>query len=226
MAQERAQPPKLDHFKVYWVKLHEIGPVLLKGQFDREPRKVIVGPLTHFANPVSKNGARIFDKNAHLAWYEIRQEQEPERVVLVRNQFGEQRLTLGQPRFLLAPAKKGKEGSEFPKRLDHYKCYEVIKGEPVQKAVSLEDQFGPDKRVTVGQPRLLGVPVEKTYQGKTFEIQNKEAHLVVYEISRKQDAHKIEVADQFGERTLEVFFSEFLCVPSTKKPVQVGPKAD
>ena len=65
MAQERAQPPKLDHFKVYWVKLHEIGPVLLKGQFDREPRKVIVGPLTHFANPVSKNGAER-EKGTHL----------------------------------------------------------------------------------------------------------------------------------------------------------------
>ncbi|MHC4406518.1 MAG: DUF7450 family protein [Planctomycetota bacterium] len=226
LAQERPQPLKLDHFKVYRLKPQEIGPVLLKGQFDPKPRKVVVGPLTHFANPASKNGAGIFDKNAHLAWYRIQQEKEPERVVLVRNQFGEQKLTLGQPRFLLAPAKKGKEGGEFPKRLDHYKCYEVIKGEPAQKVVSLEDQFGAERQAKVGRPRLLGVPVEKTYHGKTFEIQNKEAHLLVYDISRKEHPREIEVADQFGERTLVVSFSEFLCVPSIKKPVQLEPKGD
>jgi hypothetical protein len=217
---------RLDHFKVYAVKPQEIGPVLLKGQFDREPRKVVVGPLTHFANPVSKNGARIFDQNAHLTWYTIRQEKEPQRVVLVNNQFGRQKLTLGQPRFLLTPAKKGKEGSSPPKRPDHYKGYEVVGGEPVQKVVSLQDEFGAEKQVQVGRPRLLAVPVEKTYQGKTFPIQNKEAHFVVYDVSRNRYPRKVEIADQFGERTLETSLSAFLCVPSTKRPVPLEPKGE
>jgi hypothetical protein len=220
LAQEKAEALKLDHFKVYRLNPDEIGSVTLQGQFDREPQKVTVGSRMFFANPVSKNEARILDKNAHLVWYQIRQEKEPERRLEVQNQFGKQKLLLGQPRFLLAPAKKIEQGGGKPPRgLDHFKCYEVLESEPVQKVVSLKDQFGIEQRVRVGRPRFLAVPVEKTYQGETVKIQNKEAHLVVYEIPRKKTPRKVQAADQFGQHDFAVSTSELLCVPSLKKPL-------
>ncbi|MCU0874962.1 MAG: hypothetical protein MUE50_21740 [Pirellulaceae bacterium] len=221
-AGEEPREFKLDHFLVYAVKVigeqpTERPPVVqLKGQFDRQPKKATVNTLTFFANPVSKNGARILDPNAHLAWYAITQESEPTRRVEVRNQFGSRKLTIGPAEFLLVPAQKRMEGGQFPSGLDHFKCYQVLDGKPVDKNVSLKDQFAGDKNVPVLRPRWLAVPVQKTYKEETTKIQNKRDHLVVYEIPRKESQKKLVMKDQFGNRRLESGERRFLCVPSTK----------
>lgn len=209
---------KLDHFKVYKVKSLEMQQAVgLRGQFDKEVKKVFLHTLTLFANPVSKNGAKLIDRNAHLTWYALKQDStEPKRPLVVRNQFGTQKLVIGRPLFLLVPAEKIEKGSVFPRRLDHFKCYEVLSGEPARKGVSLKDQFGGEK-VKVMKPKLFAVPVEKHFRDRVEKIKNKRDHLVFYEISPKDYALRKEVRDQFGKRTLSVAASVMLGVPSLKK---------
>ncbi|MBC7965231.1 MAG: hypothetical protein H7Z17_04820 [Fuerstia sp.] len=209
---------KLDHFKVYDVKDTKVAvTVALHGQFDKEAVKANLVALTHFANPVSKNKEPIRDKNAHLTWYRIEQEmKEPKREIEIENQFGKHRLVLGQPKFLLAPAEKKEPGSAFPKELDHFKVYEVLKGESVGKTVSLEDQFGIEGKVDVSLPKFFCVPVDKQHGDKLTKIRNGEDHLAVYEIASTSRL----TLDQFGEHKLAFEPCEMLCVPSKKRIVE------
>ena len=65
-----AKELRLDYFQIYDVANRPAeGSVLLQGQFDQTPLKMQLALLDFFANPVSKNGEPIYDKNAHLAWY-------------------------------------------------------------------------------------------------------------------------------------------------------------
>lgn len=210
---------RLDHFKVYKVRAaKEVSDgVVLRGQFDKEGRKSeINGPL-YFANPVSKNKEEIVDKNAHLNWYRLSGEREPRRAVVLRNQFGEQKLLLGQPDFLLAPTKKKHGADTYPRSrsLDHFKAYKVIEGKAIEKEVTLVDQFDDEKNVVL-RPVLFCVPVEKTHGGKAFKIINKRDHLVVYELKPQEHEVKFEVSDQFSENTLKTSACVWLCVPSVK----------
>ncbi len=206
---------KLDHFKVYDVKDTRVSiTVALHGQFDKEPVKAQVVALTHFANNVSKNREAVHDRTAHLTWYRLEQDlDEPKREVEVENQFGTQRLVLGQPKYLLAPAEKREEGSAFPKELDHFKVYEVLDGKPVEKVVALADQFGVEREVEVGLPKFFCVPVEKHVDGKVTKIINREDHLTVYEIAWRPRV----AIDQFGDHKLAFEPCEMLAVPSKKR---------
>ena len=207
----------LDHFLIYDVNdVDHEATVYLKGQFDRKGAiKTQVGALTHFANPVSKNGEEIVDKNAHLTWYKIRQEEEePERVVTFKNQFGRQVINTGQPVLLAVPAEKREEGSAFPKYLDHFKCYKAV-GEPVEKKVTLRDQFGASRNIAT-KPVLFCLPVHKRHEDRDFKIMNPDAHLAVYALEKQPFERRIETKDQFGRNRLEVLSRELLAVPSLK----------
>lgn len=214
---------RLDHFKVYVVKEQPVEHVVAyKGQFDKEPNKVALRVITHFANPVSKNGEKILDKNAHLTWYAFRPEREdPKRVVVIENQFGPQKLIIGQARWLLVPTHKLEKGSEFPKRLDHYVGYVVLEGKSIGKAVSLEDQFGGEKESAVRLPKVFCVPVEKYHADKVTKIINERDHLTVYDITPREHETKIKTMDQFGDHGLAVLKSVWLCVPTAKLEFEV-----
>ena len=81
----------LDYFKVYDVEDRPAdGAVQPRGQFDRRAMRMDLALLDFFANPVSKNGEPLYDKNAHLTWYRGRQASEPTRRVVLENQFGKQ----------------------------------------------------------------------------------------------------------------------------------------
>src|SRR5215207_4396297 len=141
----------LDHFQVYTVKKVEVSfDVRLTDQFDPAAKKGQVVAITHFSNASRKIHGQtqvgIEDTNAHLTWYALKQPQaEPRRTVRFRNQFGQHSVDIRAPRFLLVPTHKTSHaGSEFPKTLDHYKCYTVIKVNtaPPLPVVKLGDQFG------------------------------------------------------------------------------------
>lgn len=208
---------RLDHFKVYDAKDVAVGEerrVELQGQFDDALRPSVLMALTHFANSVSKNGSVIIDKHAHFTWYRLKPdlEKEPERTVEIENQFGKQTLVLGDGAYLLAPAEKKETASSFPKGLDHFKCYIVKKGPTLDVQVSLQDQFGNENSVQVGQARFFCVPVVKVFQGKRFPIQNPADHLTVYDIA--QSPRKAN--DQFRQFKLVFDPCQMLCVPSKK----------
>jgi hypothetical protein len=212
-----AKQLKLDYFKVYDIENNTLqDKVLLEGQFDKEPDRALLLVLNHFANAVSKNGEPIFNKNAHLTWYAIQQDfAEPTRQIVAENQFGKQKFLIGRALFLLAPAKKFEPGSVAPKGLDHFKVYQVLEGQPVNKSVKLQDQFGADE-VKVGAPLLFGTPVKKVHAGTSVAIANPKAHLVIYGVTPRSLQKTVEVSDQFMHRRLHTLRSTWLATPSLK----------
>lgn len=212
-----AKDLKLDYFLIYnvanqWAR----HSVYLQTQFDRTHDLGSLVFLDWFANPVSKNGEPMYDKKAHLASYYLYQPvSEPMRAVLLENQFGRQKILTGSPRCLLVPAMKMEKDSKFPKKLDHYKVFQVLEGEPVGREVKLVDQFGKSK-VKIAYPYGFAAPAEKKHGGRVFPVQNKKAHLVLYKITpRKVEKSRI-TADQFGKHQLNFYQSILLAVPSVK----------
>lgn len=209
---------ELDHFKFYEVHAISAQPhdPTLRGQFDDFAQTVKLLNLRWFANPVDKNGEGIHDPNAHFTVYDFQTPvPDPKRVVKLENQFGEQKLVIDLALFLLVPAHKVEPGIILPKRLDHYKGYRVIEGDPIGKVVSLKDQFDAEE-ATVEKPAFFCVPVVKRYQGQIHEINNPKEHLTIYDITNKDYEITREVRDQFLGDTLRIARSRALAVPSLK----------
>lgn len=212
---------RLDHFKLYEVQPYSGGGATpeLRGQFDSRDRPFVLNLLRQFANPVSKNGEGIKDRNNHLTAYEISTTApEPQRAVVVDNQFGRQKMKIGPVHFLLVPALKIEPGIGMPENLDHFKCYKVLESRPLDIAVSLEDQFDSESKVQVWEPVLFGVPTLKKYGGKTYEIKNPKEHLTIYRITDKKYSLARDVQDQFQKVPIQlaIFRSASLAVPSLK----------
>lgn len=218
---------KIDHFKVY--KVDTLGVALpfvvqLKDQFDITPRPVDPLFIEYFANPVSKNGQRIIDSTAHLTWYRLKEDVPViPRTVRITNQFGTFKWQLGKPVYLLVPTHKIEMDIPFPDTLtiDHFKCYEVVAVESLQRRVTLVDQFDKkldrEEKVIVDRPLFFGVPVMKNERA----IINKIDHLACYHISPlagPTPPRPINVIfkNQFGADTLTTRESYMLCVPSKK----------
>lgn len=210
---------QLDHFKVYRVQPYTVFyRVELMGQFDGGPKKASLRSLDFFSTPVAKDRGVILDKQAHLTWYRLRQrESEPERTVVIENQFGRQKLQIGDPVFLLVPAEKKEGGSAFPKQLAHFKTYRVLSGVSPGRSVRLADQFD-TQNSGVGRPVLFGVPVTKTHGDEVFKAENEAAHLTFYRIRRKGYTINRKVTDQFDTRSLAIYESRLLGVPTRKNP--------
>lgn len=210
---------QLDHFKLYEVQpLPAAGhKPTLRGQFDDVAQTVEIYNLRQFANPVSKNGEGIKNPFAHFTVYDFGTPvPDPPRWVKLENQFGGQEIVIDLALFLLVPAYKIEKGLEPPEKLDHYKCYRVIKGEKVGKVVSLKDQFVSEDEVLVLEPVFFGVPVVKRYNNQIHEINNEKEHLTIYRIvPRKVDVTK-GFKDQFLSDKLEFRNSFALAVPSLK----------
>ena len=212
-----AKELQLDYFQIYdvsnqWAR-HSI---VLKTQFDREPDRGYLVFLDWFANPTSKNGEPLYDRKAHLASYYLYQSApEPMRTIILDNQFGKQKILIGRPRCLLAPAMKIEKNSRFPEKLDHYKVYQVLEGKLVNKDVKLKDQFE-SKKVKITYPYAFAAPAEKRHDGKVFPIRNKKAHLLLYKITPKKIDKTKTTYDQFSKHRLNFYQSILLAVPSIK----------
>jgi hypothetical protein len=108
-----------------------------------------------------------------------------------------------------------KEGHDPPVGLDHFLVYEVIEGPSLEVDVRLNDQFG-DETVTVYEPIAFANPVRKTHDGEVTEIMNPELHWVGYWIEGEYFETEVQVVNQFGEQTLDVYGPVLLGVPSEK----------
>lgn len=212
-----AKELQLDYFQFYDVPNQDCGAIVgLQGQFDKQPEKARVNYINLFANPVSKNGEPIYDKNAHLTWYDIYDPSpDPTRVINYENQFGKGQLYTGRSYALLTPTWKLEKGSSFPEKLDHYKVYQVLHAEPVNKSVKLKDQFG-SREARVFYPRFFAVPVKKWAEGQTWGIHNEQAHLVLYIVQPGPASKTVRTRDQFGSRVQHAMRSVLLGAPSVK----------
>jgi hypothetical protein len=209
---------RLDYFKIYDIENRAAqGDVLLQGQFDPRAQRMRLALLDFFANPVSKNGERIYDKNAHLTWYRGLQAQEPMRQVVVENQFGKFDIRTGTGYGLLVPSQKVEAGSVFPKALDHYKVYRLVDVEQVPNIkLKLRDQFGADE-VALSFPMYFAVPVMKKFGDRSYPIQNKRAHLLIFSITPRSAQKQITLRNQFARGVaVRVVRSVMLAAPSLK----------
>lgn len=214
----QASDLRLDYFKFYDVSNQDLfWKVKLMGQFDSDSEWAKLDFLTAFANPASKNEEPLYDKHSHLNWYYLRElVPDPVRVVKVSNQFGEAKLLIGSAFAFLVPTHKIRPGSEPPKHLDHFKVYKVIDASSSpQKVVVLEDQFLTEK-VEVGYPFAFAVPVFKKYHDVFVDVQNRDAHLVIYKITPRRFGKIIRVKDQFDRYELKTQYSFALGAPSKK----------
>ena len=210
-------------FKCYEAEGDDVDVTVdLEDQFGVEPQ-VLVGEPELFCNPVDKNGEGIGDPTAHLTGYEIEDEnEEVQRTVTVLNQLSdeEQILTVGEPKFLFVPSEKN--GVESALNLDHFKCYEA-EGNDVDVTVDLEDQFGVEPQVLVGEPELFCNPVDKNGEG----IGDPTAHLTCYEIEDEEfEELSVRIKNQLDEQTLEIDEPGLLCVQSEKIAVEESPVDD
>ncbi len=214
-----AEELKLDYFKFYDVENRDAqGDLQVRGQFDKRPVPMRLRLLDFFGNPVSKNGERLFDKNAHLAWYRGVQPAEPPRRVVLENQFGKFEIITGTGWGLLVPTEKIERGSVFPQQLDHFKVYRLLRVvESPGKTLKLRDQFGSDE-VKLQLPQFFAVPVTKRHGDKTTAIQNPRAHLMLFSITNHEYKKAIRIRNQFGAGVaLRVVRSLILAVPSLKR---------
>jgi hypothetical protein len=217
-----------DHFKCYNILdanppvMNE--PVQLQDQFS--PGWFIpafVGPAFKLCNPVQKTvldgtpePEPIINGNNHLTFYRL---QSPEVVnipVEVRNQFGIQNLVATFPVLLAVPTRKLPHPA--PANLDHFKCYAVAGGQPVNLKVNLLDQFQ-NTLHGVGVPTLLCNPTRKIHEGVQAGVSNPDEHLVCYRINRQPFVGDRFVINQM--RTVQQHFeledADRLCVPSKKR---------
>ncbi len=224
-------------------KLPPAGSVRLIDQFAPNGFVPKISPLALNCNPVQKTvtlatGAKktttITNPNAHLACFPITASTQPLHVVRVTNQFGTGTLNVGQPKFLCLPTWKSltappKEPTNQPPGLNHFTCYSVtyVPGTAPYKvpgAVSLKDEFvpatAPPVGVKVGAPQLLCLPTEKiitTPVGtKTYPMINPVKHLLCFVVSTTPIRNPVFDLNQFGNATVTIRTSKYLCLPSNK----------
>ncbi len=211
---------RIDHFRCYHTEGEPIErKVALMDQFDVNGSfdTVVVRQAIRFCNPTKKAHGGVVtpinNPDAHLKMYAIEQPKvDPNRVALVNNQFGEQKIRLGQPVILATPTQKAPH--EPPQRLDHFQCYRA-QGEGVFRTVELIDQFTGGE-VKVLDQQLFCNPGVKIHDGVTTPIDNKRDHLTCYATSVQPFQTIAKTRDQFLAEVLHVHDPDLLCVPSHK----------
>ena len=218
----QAQPPvdfeEETHFRCYTISTQTPEPanlVTLDDQF-LPPTMLSVDEPELFCAPTSKNGLEIEEPEEHLTTYGAPSPLEPDLSVRTEDQFGERTLRLIGARELFVPTQKLVGDLGFPRRLNHYWCYEAS-GEKVGRTVTLEDQFGTDT-VRVERPHRFCNPVEKVSEAGRLRIVEREVHLTCYEIfgPQRTEATTFGVFNQFETDIFTVTSYQLLCVPAEK----------
>lgn len=210
----------LDYYAFY-----DLEPTLAKGspdlqcQFDSEPEKVEVVFTERVGYPASKNRQPALGEKNNLMWYRIIDpEMEPPRTVVYEDQFGEGKLSIGRLVGLLTPTRL--KGNSRPDELDHYKVFEVTYSVPRNGIdISLSCAVEEDFEVQTHQVFYFAVPTAKDHQGRHYEINNEEAHLVIYGVVGPVEwvPTIVRSSDQFGRRTSVRHGMHLLGAPCLKR---------
>lgn len=154
-------------------------PIKLQTRIDDEPRDHTIKSMVNFMTPAKKRHGlityRIKDETHHFTWYFLKETEEPVRETEIKNQFGKYTMTLGNPKFLLAPAgKKTSYGEHFPRPTDisYYKVYEVLDFNPGHDVdrVRVSDQFTHNLTVYVDKPVYYALPCSVIVEGRTYKF--------------------------------------------------------
>ena len=225
---------QLDHFTGYPVTeepLYVGRNVTLDDQFVNN-YEATVGYPYFFFNPAAKTLTEswppIVNPDHHLTMYQLETMPTQEWNVVVENQFGKQELTVFGPVWLLVPSQKIEPGGHaMPEGLDHFAVYQVKEIMWDERNVFIHDQFCPPpvppsppigEEVTVWEPYLFAVPVQKTVDSEITPITNPLQHILFYDLTGAEYSYpQVQVADQFLEQTLMLDVPAFMLgVPSLK----------
>ncbi len=160
----------------------------------------------------------MYDKNAHLTWYDLYDPTpDPTRTVTYQDQFGKQMIYTGRATRCWCRPRRRSRAASSRKRLDHYKVYQVLHGEPVDEG-GRSSRTSSASRTSRSTTRMFfAVPVKKWYQGQTYGINNpNRPHLVIYRTYPQTTEKTIMTRDQFSQRYQNVFRSVLLGSPCKK----------
>lgn len=197
--------------------------VALRGQFDAGFIDAVLDSIVGVSNPSPRKGDPPRTSRPHFVWYRLHQDSaEPNRKVILRNQYGEQTWTIGSPVYLLAPATWVSSTSQpgaAPDSVDSYKCYRVLSYERMPAGEPGRDRSGRNGSdpAMVRVPRLFAVPVRSQHDGRTTALWDGATHLAIYSLESRAPEGRIVVArDPFGTHSLSVRAVRGLVVPSEK----------
>jgi hypothetical protein len=226
--------PPPDHYNMY---VRDIAPSFAPIQTDFTDQfqswTSSVGAVQFFMVPVDKNGEGITDPNTHQTGYQTSGPGQT-RFLEVDNQFGSsQLLTISSPQYVFVPTEKcvgvppGDPPCSWapgplltPANRDHFMCYVVTSGTPINQSVTLTDQFR-TTGTTVTTPNWFCNPVDKNGEG----IQDPEDHLTCYLVNQIPfGPTPVSIRNQFHQfdgttiPTPQFAIGDLigLCVPSTK----------
>jgi len=218
------QPKGDDKFEKLTVELSDL--------FEIEPTTYTVEKPDRLFNPVDKNGEGLIDVISHYVGYKIKTPKGDDKFehikgVSITDQFGQLTIDIKKPKLLLVPSLKDHDQVPVPLisfAVDHFKCYDVKETKDTPKfdkrTVDLLDQFAVEPfTMEVKKLKMLCVPVHKTHEGVTSEINGEENNLTCYDVKKLKGADKFEkrnvfTNNQFGPEELKVEKQEELCVPS------------
>jgi len=217
-----------NHYKTWGVTQMTLGVKRqVKDQFMTD--SLFLQQLEFISNPVRKvvfndlgnDTFHIADPDDHLTWYRATGRDTLLKVTY-QNQFEATSVCIDSVRFLLVPAQK--DGHPPFDSLDHYKAYRIQNPQLVNFPIELEDQFdrsmGTVENVTSFLPVFFLTPCQKNLE-PTYDLTT---HYVAYEIapSTGYGGPTRQVTDQFlFQRTINVFNSRYLLVPTRKLNVEV-----
>jgi len=209
---------RIDHFKCYFpsqVSAVQPDAVVLEDQFGVNTANI--GRPFRLCNPTAKYHAGvvtpIVNPDDHLVLHSTGPQPLVTREVSIRNQFGDQPLVTQDAKILAVPTQKDPHGP--PKDINHFSCYVVSNGTPVNAPVSLRDQFFTSNH-KAARPYLFCNPVKKTHNGMISPITNPDDHLTCYTMNRVPYARDVSLHNQFGDFTLRTNNADILCVPTQK----------
>ncbi len=216
-----------NHYKAWRVTPMTLGVKRqVKDQFMTD--SLFLQQLEYLSNPVRKivfgpknDTSRIIDPDDHLTWYRATG-RDTSLKVTYKNQFESTSVCIDSVQYLLVPAQK--DGHLPPDSVDHYKAYRIQNPVLVNKGIQLEDQFdlsmGTQENVTSFLPVFFLTPCQKNLE-PTYDLIT---HYVAYEIApiKNYVGPARQVTDQFlFQRTIDVFNSRFLLVPTQKLKVEL-----
>ncbi len=187
-------------------------------------------------NPVDKNGEGLTDVISHYVGYKIKESKGDDKFekiegVSVTDQFGELTIDIKKPKLLLVPSLKDHDEVPVPLipfTVDHFKCYDVKETKDTSKFEKLTiSVFDPNFELTqefeVKKLKYLCIPVHKTHDRTTTEINNEDDNLTCYDVKKLKGDDKfakinVFTNNQFGPEELKVEKQEELCVPSKILP--------
>ena len=212
------QPFETDHFKCYFpdnATTVQPAPVLLQDQFGTNPAGI--GKIFRFCNPARKfhNGTvtPVQLPDDHMTLLLTGPQPLVAREVKIRNQFGEQVLITQDARVLAVPTRKAPHG--VPQKLNHFSCYNVSNGTPLNTPVGRLDQFFFSGHQLM-RPVLFCNPVQKTHDGVVTPITNPNDHLTCYTMNRVPFTREVELRNQFGDYKFRSKYADMSCVPTEK----------